>query len=119
MSVAPVTDWTFYDSMYTERYMKTLSSNIEGYGISAVSVENGGFDRVKYLLVHGLSDDNVHFQHSAALVWKLTGKGVKHRVQYYTDSDHSIGAHGANRAVYQLLADFVSGMFNVSKVELG
>lgn len=97
--------------------MKTLSSNLEGYEKSSVS-KTDGFERVKFLLAHGLSDDNVHFQHSATLVWKLTGNGVRHTVQYYTDSDHSISANGANRAVYQLLVDFVCGAFNVSKFEL-
>ncbi|KAI8901724.1 dipeptidyl peptidase IV N-terminal region-domain-containing protein [Globomyces pollinis-pini] len=114
MAVAPVTDWKFYDSVYTERYMKTPQKNPEGYKKSAVAKMNG-FRNAKFLLVHGTADvDNVHFQNSAALVWHLTGAGVGgYTVQYYTDSDHSMGANGARTAVYEMIEEFVCKGFNV------
>ncbi|KAI8919633.1 dipeptidyl peptidase IV N-terminal region-domain-containing protein [Entophlyctis helioformis] len=115
MSVAPVTDWRFYDSVYTERYMKTPALNPEGYATSAV-VDMTGFNNAKYLLVHGTADDNVHMQNSAVLVWRLSGEAVpvtQYQVQYYTDSDHSMGANSANLRVYELLESFVSKALDV------
>jgi dipeptidyl aminopeptidase len=61
MSVAPVVDWRYYDTVYTERYMKTPSTNLDGYETSAVTNMTGFMNR-PFLLIHGLSDDNVHFQ---------------------------------------------------------
>ena len=114
MSVAPVTDWKYYDTMYTERYMKTPQMNPEGYQSSSVS-KMDGFQHAKFLLAHGTADDNVHFQHAAQLIWYLTGSHAKnYRVQYYTDSDHGISANGARSAIYDLLRSFVSDAFGVN-----
>jgi len=107
IAVAPVTDWRFYDSIYTERYMKTPTLNSEGYQRAAVT-NMTGFDHAKYLLVHGTGDDNVHFQHSANLVDRLTLASVhNYRVQYYVDSDHSIRKHNAHRELYYLLTEYL------------
>ncbi len=57
MSVAPVTDWRFYDTVYTERYMKTPQANKDGYEESAVR-KMKGFQKNDYLLIHGTADDN-------------------------------------------------------------
>ncbi|OUM65428.1 hypothetical protein PIROE2DRAFT_7537 [Piromyces sp. E2] len=107
MAVAPVTDWRFYDTLYTERYMKTLEDNPEGYKESAVSnVE--GFKNVEFLLVHGTEDDNVHFQNSAVLVSKLTYQGIKsYTVQFYTDNEHSMGFGNAYSQLMDLLTNFL------------
>ncbi|CAG8541103.1 11966_t:CDS:10, partial [Acaulospora morrowiae] len=78
IAVAPVTDWRFYDSIYTERYMKSPDTNAEGYQRAAVT-NMTGFKNAKFLLVHGTGD--VH----------------NYRVQFYTDSDHSMTKHNANR----------------------
>ncbi|KAH6561437.1 hypothetical protein BASA50_005658 [Batrachochytrium salamandrivorans] len=115
MSVAPVTDWRFYDSVYTERYMKTPARNVDGYNKSAV-VDMSGFANSKFLLVHGTADDNVHFQNSALLVWRLTGANISHsnlRVQYYTDSDHSINDNGANPRVFNLLMSYACDAYKM------
>jgi dipeptidyl-peptidase-4 len=105
---APVTDWRLYDSMYTERYMGLPSTNGENYTQTAIRRVQG-FKNIPggVLLQHGLGDDNVHFQNSAALVDLLVSGGVgpdKLQVQYFTDSDHGIGYNGANRFVYKQLA---------------
>ncbi|KAI5778450.1 extracellular dipeptidyl-peptidase Dpp4 [Geopyxis carbonaria] len=104
---APVTDWRFYDSMYTERYMKTLATNAAGYAASAVRNATG-FKNVAggFLVQHGTGDDNVHFQNSAALVDLLTREGVspeKMEVRWFTDSDHGISFHGAGGFLYRQL----------------
>ncbi|KAA8898505.1 putative dipeptidyl peptidase 4 [Sphaerosporella brunnea] len=104
---APVSDWRFYDSMYTERYMKTLEMNPGGYKESAVRKPEG-FKNVpgSILIQHGTGDDNVHFQHSAVLVDTLTLAGVppqKMDVQWFTDSDHNIRFHSATTFLYKQL----------------
>ena len=104
---APVSDWRFYDSMYTERYMKRLEDNLEGYLESAVhNVE--GFKNVEgsFSVLHGTGDDNVHYQNAAALIDLLVGGGVspaKMKMFAFTDSDHSINYHGADQYIYRFL----------------
>ncbi|RHZ48584.1 prolyl dipeptidyl peptidase DppIV [Aspergillus thermomutatus] len=105
---APVSDWRFYDSMYTERYMKTLESNGGGYNASAIR-NVVGYKNVRggVLIQHGTGDDNVHFQNAAALVDTLVGAGVtpeKLQVQWFTDSDHGIRYHGGNVFLYRQLS---------------
>ncbi|PWW77995.1 hypothetical protein C7212DRAFT_276802 [Tuber magnatum] len=105
---APVTDWRFYNSMYTERYMKLPTTNRAGYNASAI-IKTSGFKKVTggFLIQHGTGDDNVHFQNSAAFVDTLVQEGVspeKMRVQWLTDSDHNINSPGATDFVYKQLA---------------
>ncbi|KAI8887317.1 hypothetical protein K501DRAFT_175779, partial [Backusella circina FSU 941] len=57
LAVAPVTDWRFYDSIYTERYMLTPEMNADGYKESAIN-NMTGFENTRYLLAHGTGDDN-------------------------------------------------------------
>ncbi|KAK4450784.1 putative dipeptidyl peptidase 4 [Podospora aff. communis PSN243] len=107
MSTAPVSDWRFYDSMYTERYMKTPELNEEGYARSAVR-NTEGFRRLPggFLVQHGTGDDNVHFQNVAALVDLLMGARIgpeKFEAAYFTDADHSINRNGANVYLYKQL----------------
>ncbi|CAO0801292.1 unnamed protein product [Mucor circinelloides] len=107
LAVAPVTDWRFYDSIYTERYMLTPELNPDGYAQSAVS-NMTGFENTRYLLVHGTGDDNVHFQNSAVLVDKLTQANIhNYQVQFFPDSNHAIRYHNANQNVYYLLTNFL------------
>ncbi|WEW59021.1 Dipeptidyl peptidase 4 [Emydomyces testavorans] len=94
ISTAPVTDWRLYDSMYTERYMKTYEMNQAGYNTSAVR-KTDGFKNLRgsYLIQHGSGDDNVHFQNAAALTDILMGGDVgpeKMTATWFTDSDHGI-----------------------------
>jgi len=110
MITAPVSDWRFYDSMYTERYMKSLSANLEGYKTTAVSNATG-FQNARggFLIQHGTGDDNVHFQNSAVLVDTLTVGQVspkKMHVQWFTDDDHNINFHGATQLVYKQMARY-------------
>ncbi|OAQ92370.1 dipeptidyl-peptidase IV [Purpureocillium lilacinum] len=107
LSTAPVSDWRFYDSMYTERYMKTLGANAAGYNETAVR-KTAGFKSVAgvFSLMHGTGDDNVHFQNAAALVDLLVGGGVspdKFKMMAFTDSDHGISYNGASTFIYKFL----------------
>ena len=101
MAVAPVTDWRFYDSIYTERYMLTPQENEAGYESSTVSNVSALAGNVRFLLMHGIADDNVHMQNSMALLDRLDLQEVEnYDVHVFPDSDHGIYFHNANRIVY-------------------
>ncbi|KAL2109796.1 hypothetical protein VUR80DRAFT_2030 [Thermomyces stellatus] len=106
---APVTDWRFYDSVYTERYMKTLQENEDGYRETAVHAVDGFKNaRGGFAVLHGTGDDNVHYQHAAALVDLLVGEGVspeKMSMFAFTDSDHSINYNNAGLYLYRFLTE--------------
>ncbi|KAG0056197.1 hypothetical protein BGZ83_006106 [Gryganskiella cystojenkinii] len=103
MSVAPVTDFRFYDSVYTERYMGSPETNLEGYEQTSVS-NMTGFNEQDFLLVHGTGDDNVHVQNAFVLMDRLTLAGNhRYKSHFFTDSDHGIRTHNANHEIYWLL----------------
>lgn len=102
MAVAPVTDWRFYDSIYTERYMKTPQENGDGYDGTAISNATALSQNKRFLIMHGTADDNVHVQNTLTLLDKLDVAGVEnYDVHVFPDSDHSIYFHNANKIVYE------------------
>lgn len=102
MAVAPVTDWRFYDSIYTERYMHTPQHNLEGYENATISNVTALGQNVRFLVMHGVADDNVHMQNTLSLLDRLDlGNIVNYDVHVFPDSDHSIYFHNANRVVYE------------------
>lgn len=104
LSVAPVTDWRFYDSVYTERYMHTPEENGQGYNKSAVRNATAIGQATRFLLMHGTGDDNVHFQNSLKFLDLLDLAGVEnYDVHVFPDSDHSIRYHNANVIVFDKL----------------
>lgn len=108
LSTAPVTDWRFYDSMYTERYNKELQENESGYNLTAIrNTTNFGTIPGKFLVMHGTGDDNVHYQNTAALVDLLVSARVspnKFGMMAFTDSDHNIRYNGASEWIYRYLS---------------
>jgi len=113
MAVAPVTDWRFYDSIYTERYMHTPQHNPEGYNNASISNMTSLSQNVRFLVMHGASDDNVHFQNTLSLLDKLDLANVRnYDVHIFPDSDHSIFFHNGNRVVYEKLRDWLINAFN-------
>ena len=101
MAVAPVTDWRFYDSIYTERYMYTPQNNPQGYEGVAISNTSALQNNVRFMIMHGVADDNVHMQNTLTLVDKLDLAGVEnYDMAMFPDSDHGIYFHGANKIVY-------------------
>lgn len=80
-----MTNWLFYDSIYTERYMNTPSLNVDGYEKSSV-LNVSSFNDVDFLLAHGSGDDNVHYMNSASLLDKFTQEKVRgFRFRMFTD----------------------------------
>jgi dipeptidyl-peptidase-4 len=105
-SVAPVTDWTLYDTYYTERYMGLLDDNINGYNRARVfhKLNNLSKYNKKYFVAHGTHDDNVHFQQSMLLSAALEEKDILFRQHAYPDQDHGIGMY--HQHLYHTLTDF-------------
>ncbi|KAK1623640.1 dipeptidyl peptidase IV N-terminal region-domain-containing protein [Colletotrichum phormii] len=113
MAVAPVTDWRFYDSIYTERYMRTPQLNSDGYDQTAISNVTALAGNVRWLMMHGVSDDNVHYQSTLTLLDKLNLEGVEnYDVHVFPDSDHGIYFHNANKIVYDKLNNWLINAFN-------
>lgn len=106
---APVSDWRFYNSGYTERYMKTPDVNPAGYDARAVR-KTAGFKNMKggVAFMFGTADANVHPQHSRVVIDNLVGDGMlpsKLKTFEFTDSDHGIKYHGATRFLYRFLTE--------------
>ncbi|OLN97225.1 putative dipeptidyl-aminopeptidase B [Colletotrichum chlorophyti] len=113
MAVAPVTDWRFYDSIYTERYMRTPQLNPDGYDQTAISNVTALAGNVRWLMMHGVSDDNVHYQNTLTLLDKLDLEGIEnYDVHVFPDSDHGIYFHNANKIVYDKLSNWLINAFN-------
>ena len=108
ISVAPVTHWKFYDSIYTERYMQTPQLNPNGYGTTGPLhfVQNL---KGRLLLIHGTADDNVHFQNSVALVDELVKHNKQFETMFYPGRYHGIreGARNTQEHVYTLMTNFI------------
>lgn len=131
MAVAPVTDWRFYgefweawpvltrladirpDTIYTERWMLTPQHNAAGYDNASISNVTALGQNTRFLLMHGVADDNVHFQNSLTLLDKLDLAGIEnYDVHVFPDSDHSIYFHNANKIVYDKLSWWLINAFN-------
>jgi dipeptidyl-peptidase-4 len=106
MAVAPVGSWRFYDTIYTERYLKLPQNNPGGYDNFSPLTHATKLE-YPYLLVHGTGDDNVHVQNAYALQNKLIAANKQFDLMIYPDRAHSIYSNGARRHVYEKLHDWV------------
>ena len=106
VAVAAPSDWRFYDTVYTERYMRTPKENKEGYDKGS-AVVNAGNLKGHLLLVHGTADDNVHLRNMIHYIGALTQANKKFETALYPDSNHSI-YHGANTRfhLFEQIAEF-------------
>jgi len=89
IAVAPVTNWKWYDSVYTERYMQDEKTNKEGYQNNS-PVYFTDMLKGNYLIVHGMGDDNVHFQNTIELITKLVDANKHFHLMIYPNSNHGI-----------------------------
>jgi len=104
VSVAPVTNWRDYDSIYTERYMGLLKDNASAYDDSIVSAASSLHGAL--LLVHGTSDDNVHFQNTVQMTDALIRFGKQFRLMVYPDKTHGIAGAGTRTQLFHMMEDF-------------
>ena len=106
IAVAPVTSWRFYDSIYTERFMRTPAENPEGYD------ENSPFNypellKGNYLLIHGSGDDNVHVQNSMRMIEALVQANKQFDWAIYPDKDHGIRGGNTSLHLYTKMTNFI------------
>lgn len=106
IAVAPVTDWRFYDTIYTERFMRTPNENTEGYDENSL-VENAGNIKGRLLIVHGLADDNVHAQNTFEYTERLVQAGIPFDMAIYTNRNHNINGGNTTMHLYKRMTDFL------------
>lgn len=108
VSMAPVTDWRYYDNIYTERFMLTPGQNEKGYESS--SAINGAASLDKPLLImSGTNDDNVHFYNTLKYTSKLTSEGKLFDMMAYTGFEHSLRMCNARVQLYRKIVQFLKG----------
>jgi len=108
IAIAPVTDWRFYDTIYTERYMRDNKENKAGYDEGAPL---NYADRIKgnFLLIAGLSDDNVHYQNTAMFIKKLYENNVTFDQLTFPDKNHSLLGSATRYYLYLRIAEWLKG----------
>lgn len=106
VSMAPVTDWRYYDSIYTERYMLTPAQNQKGYD-NASAIGRAADMNKKLLIMSGTSDDNVHFYNTLKYTSKLTSEGKIFDMMAYTGFEHSLRMCNARVQLFRKIADFL------------
>ena len=106
IAVAPVTNWKWYDTIYTERYMRTYKENKEGYESNSPVYFA---DKIKgsYLLVHGIGDDNVHFQNTAEMVNSLVNGNIQFDTYFYPNRNHGIYGGNTRLHLYTKMTNFI------------
>ncbi|MBL7683460.1 MAG: S9 family peptidase [Flavipsychrobacter sp.] len=106
IAVAPVSNWRYYDNIYTERYMRTPRENAEGYDNNAPEKMAGNLN-AKYLLIHGTADDNVHFQNAVMLTDALIKANKEFDGEYYPNKNHGISGGITRYHLYKRMTDFI------------
>jgi dipeptidyl-peptidase-4 len=106
IAVAPVTNWRFYDSAYTERFMRKPQDNPNGYDDNSPLNNVQGL-KGKLLLVHGSADDNVHFQNSMMLVDELVRQNKQFEMQVYPNKNHGIFGGNTRFHLYTRMTNFI------------
>jgi dipeptidyl-peptidase 4 len=106
ISVAPVTNWRFYDTIYTERFMRLPQDNPQGYD------DNSPINHVekikgKLLLVHGMADDNVHLQNTTELISSLVEKNKQFELMVYPNKNHGIYGGNTTYHLYTKMTNFI------------
>ncbi len=106
IAVAPVTNWKWYDSIYTERYMRGYKENTSGYDDNSPI---NFVDRLQgdYLLVHGITDDNVHWQHTVEMANALISANKQFDTYFYPNRNHGIYGDNARLHLYTKMTNFI------------
>ncbi len=106
IAVAPVTHYRFYDTVYTERFMRTLRENPDGYNENAPLNHPEGITG-RLLLVHGSADDNVHLQNTMEMAEALVQADIQFDMAIYTNRNHGISGGNTRMHLYKRMTDFL------------
>ncbi|MFM8595544.1 MAG: S9 family peptidase [Flavobacteriales bacterium] len=106
IAVAPVTNWRYYDNIYTERFLRTPQENAKGYD------ENSPINFVKdlegkYFLIHGSADDNVHYQNSMEMITALVKANKQFDLFIYPNKNHGIYGGNTRNHLFEMIFDYL------------
>ena len=106
IAVAPVTNWRFYDNIYTERFMRTPEENESGYD------ENSPINHVEkmkgnYLLIHGSADDNVHYQNTMEMINAMVAADKQFDLFIYPNKNHGIYGGNTRNHLFQMMFNYI------------
>jgi dipeptidyl-peptidase-4 len=107
IAVAPVTNWRYYDTVYTERYLQRPQDNASGYDDNSPSTHAAKLQG-KFLLIHGTGDDNVHYQNSLVLQEALVNAGKQFDSFYYVDKHHGIPGAKTRQHLYTMMLNYLT-----------
>ena len=106
IAIAPVTNWRFYDNIYTERFMRTPQENANGYDDN--SPINFAKDlQGKYLLIHGAADDNVHYQNSMEMISALVKANKQFDLFIYPNKNHGIYGGNTRNHLFNMIHSYI------------
>jgi dipeptidyl-peptidase 4 len=106
IAVAPVTDWRYYDDIYTERFMRTPKENPDGYKESSV-LNYVDLFKNKFLIVHGSADDNVHFQNTMDFVNAMITANKYYEMLVYPNRNHFMFGPNMRYHLYKNMTEFI------------
>jgi len=106
ISIAPVTDWRLYNTIYTERFMRRPQENFRGYEITSPLLQAQNLQG-RLLIIHGTADDNVHAQNTFLYTDRLVEAGIQFDMHIYTDRCHSIRGLQTRRHLFRMKVDFL------------
>lgn len=107
IAMAPVTDWHFYDSIYTERYMSTPGANADGYSLSS-ALGRTEMMNSRLLIMSGTSDDNVHFYNTLKYTSKLNSEGKLFDMMAFAGFEHSLRMCNAREQLFKKILDYLN-----------
>lgn len=105
VAIAAPSDWRFYDTVYTERFMRTPKENSDGYNAGS-AISRASKLQGKLLLIHGTADDNVHYQNAAEYSEALVQANKQFDMQVYTNRNHSIFGGNTRNHLMNRVANF-------------
>ncbi len=107
IAVAPVTNWRYYDNIYTERFMRRPQENAEGYDQNSPLFFAGDL-KGKLLLIHGTADDNVHVQNTLEFAERLVQEGKQFDMMLYTNRNHGIYGGNTRMHLFTLIENYLN-----------
>jgi dipeptidyl-peptidase 4 len=105
IAVAPVTNWRYYDNIYTERFMRTPAENANGYDENS-PINFVGQMKGKYLLIHGSGDDNVHYQNTMEMINAMVAANKQFDLFIYPNKNHGIYGGNTRNHLFNMMLDY-------------
>lgn len=105
IAVAPVTNWRYYDNIYTERFLRTPQENASGYDENS-PINFAKNIKGKYFLIHGAADDNVHYQNSMEMINALIKANVQFDLFIYPNKDHGIYGGNTRNHLFTMMLEY-------------